>query len=241
MKEENKLITEEGKKAVKILKRHILFLCSNDKYNAMMLTDWLTHQIQNPGKLVGWAVLIQSIPGAGKSYLGKLLSACLGDVNIATVRSGDLSSQFNGWIAGKLVTVIEELKITGRDKHKINNALERMITNEQIMLNETGKPKYSIKNTANILGLTNDKDSLPLPDDDKHWFVLWVDLYSLEEMELLTGLDADTYFDRLFDTLKEATQLRRWFSHREINSEFKKAKTAPHTTFKEDMYINTYE
>jgi hypothetical protein len=71
--------TEAGLKAVELIRQHFIILCGDEK-TALLLTQWLAHVIQHKGKLIGWGIIIQSIPGVGKSFIRMIMEYCLGHI-----------------------------------------------------------------------------------------------------------------------------------------------------------------
>ena len=228
-------ITEDGAKAIEIIKRHIMFICSN-KENASIFTQWLAHQVQHPGRQVLWSPVIQSIQGVGKSFFGEMLRYCLGDVNVGTVSPSQVTSDFNGWATNVLVNVLEELRVKGHNRFDVINALKPLITDRMIQINDKGVKQHMTYNTTNYMCFTNYKDSLPLEQDDRRWWVLFVPIQSLDEMPKYVGEEAVTYFPRLFNCIRKyGHEVRRWLLDYEITKEFKKLKQAPMTSSKLTM------
>lgn len=227
--------SDEGFEAIEILKKHIKFICTTDE-NSQFLTQWLAHQVQFAGKKIPWSPVIQSIEGVGKSFFADLLRACLGNVNVGTVSPTQAVSAFNSWATNVVVNVLEELRITGHNRHDAVNALKPLITDPMIQINKKSVAQYSTYNTANYICLTNFKDAIPLTATDRRWWVVFVPIDDLSEMEAITGLDAEAYFDRLWNTVREhGPQLKKWLMEFPITDEFLNTKRAPMTDDKLSM------
>jgi hypothetical protein len=54
--------------------------------------------------------------GTGKSLLGALMARILGKHNMSQPGNDQLKSQFNGWLCGKSLVVIEELMSGGSSR-----------------------------------------------------------------------------------------------------------------------------
>ena len=226
---------DDGLAAIEKVKRHIKFICATDD-NADMLTQWIAHQVQYPGKQMLYAPLIQSIQGVGKSFFSDLMSAILGDANVGTVSPSQVTSDFNGWAANVCVNVLEELQIKGHNRYEVVNALKPLITDRMIQINSKGVKPYRTLNTANYICFTNAKDSIPLDNNDRRWWVMFVPISSLDELEDHVGEPAKTYFPALFDAVRsEGAALRKWFLEYEITEDFKSIKQAPMTEYKKMM------
>lgn len=242
--------TEEGLKAIELVKKHIKFICGNSK-NALILTEWIAHQIQFPGKQILWSPVIQSVQGTGKSFFGELLRCCLGDRNVGTVSPTQVVSDFNGWATGVSVNVLEELRVKGHNRHDAANALKPLITDRMIQINDKGVKQFMAYNTTNYLCFTNYKDSIPLDSEDRRWWVIFVPFNNIDEMgndikKTLTtteikGLNnkevcEKIYFPHLFDQIRtHGCQIRKWLLEFKITKEFLETKRAPMTEDKMSM------
>jgi hypothetical protein len=227
--------SEEGLKAIELVKKHISFICGNDE-NSNILTQWIAHQIQFPGKQILWSPVIQSIQGVGKSFFGELLRCCLGDRNVGTVSPTQVISDFNGWATGVSVNVLEELRVKGHNRYNAVNSLKPLITDRMIQINDKGVKQFMTYNTTNYICFTNYKDSLPLDSDDRRWWVIFVNIDSLDEMSNIVGESAITYFPNLFNAVRTyGSEIRKWLLEYNLTDEFLSIKQAPITNEKLNM------
>ena len=71
-----------------------------------ILIDWLAYVVQNAGKRINWAILLQGAQGTGKSYFAKVLGGCL----VLTLRALTLAH----WVKdsrgghGSVVNIVEK-------------------------------------------------------------------------------------------------------------------------------------
>ena len=227
--------TEDGMKAIELVKKHINFICGNDK-NSHIFTKWIAHQVQFPGKQILWSPVIQSIQGVGKSFFGELLRCCLGDRNVGTVSPTQVVSDFNGWATGVSVNVLEELRVKGHNRHDAVNSLKPLVTDRMIQINDKGVKQFMTYNTTNYICFTNYKDSIPLDSDDRRWWVVFVPIDSLDEMAEIVGESAMTYFPKLFHAVRTyGCEIRKWLLEFELTKEFLAIKQAPMTDDKMSM------
>jgi len=227
--------TEDGMKAIELVKKHINFICGNDK-NSHIFTQWIAHQVQFPGKQILWSPVIQSIQGVGKSFFGELLRCCLGDRNVGTVSPTQVVSDFNGWATGVSVNVLEELRVKGHNRHDAVNSLKPLVTDRMIQINDKGVKQFMTYNTTNYICFTNYKDSIPLDSDDRRWWVVFVPIDSLDEMAEIVGESAMTYFPKLFHAVRTyGCEIRKWLLEFELTKEFLAIKQAPMTDDKMSM------
>lgn len=227
--------TKEGLKAIELIKKHIDFICGS-REKSHILTQWIAHQIQFPGKQILWSPVIQAIQGVGKSFFGELLRCCLGDRNVGTVSPSQVVSDFNGWATGVSVNVLEELRVKGHNRYDAVNSLKPLITDRMIQINDKGIKQFITYNTTNYICFTNYKDAIPLDSDDRRWWVIFVPVESLKEMEEKVNEKITTYFPRLFDAVRVyGCEVRKWLLEYEITSDFLKTKQAPMTDDKMSM------
>lgn len=227
--------SDDGIAAIERVKMHIRFICGKDS-DAEILTQWLAHQVQHMGKKILWAPVIQSIQGVGKSFFGELLNATIGHNNVGTVSPSQTTSDFNGWATGVTVNVLEELRVKGHNRHDAVNALKPLVTDEYIQINEKGVKQHKTLNTANYICFTNYRDAIPVDGDDRRWWVIYVDIDNLDQLESKVGENKETYFPALFDAVRSyKSEIRKWLLEYPITEEFMQTKQAPMTYHKQAM------
>ena len=232
---EAKEFTAEGLEAIELIKKHIKFICTTNEH-AHIFTQWLAHQVQYKGRQVLWSPVIQSIQGVGKSFFGELLRICLGDRNVGTVSPTQVTNSFNGWATNVVVNVLEELRVKGHNRYDVINSLKPLITDRMIQINDKGVKQYMTYNTTNYMCFTNYKDSLPLSDDDRRWWVIFVPIQSLDDLKNYVGETAKTYFPKLFNAIRNyGAEVRKWLLEYDITKEFLDTKQAPMTEYKQIM------
>jgi hypothetical protein len=233
--EASPIVSAEARVAIEAIKLHIQLIIG-DEVAAEIFTQWLAHQVQYPGKLVLWAPLIQSAQGLGKSFFSSLLCSVLGNSNVGVVGSKEINSGYTGWATDRMVNVIEEMKITGKNRYEAANAIKPFITNEWITVHPKHVNMYNAYNTTNYICLTNYKDAIPLERGDRRWFVIFSPIDSIEELEQLSGIPRAKYFQELFDSLDLfGPEIRQWLLDYPISDDFKDIKQAPVTESKEAM------
>jgi len=233
--------TDLGLKAIEFIKNHIKFLCTTQE-NADILTQWLASQIQFTGKKILWAPIIQSnLQGTGKSILGTLLSFCLGDRNVGVVSPAQVINNHNEWATNRAVNILEELRVKGHNRYECLNALKPLITDRIIQINPKHANQYTTQNVTNYIAFTNDKDSLPLEDQDRRWWVIFVPVDTFEEMEVAVNCDYKTYVEKLrYVIYEQSDQIKKWLEEYPISEQFLKTVTAPMTDHKRIMIAGEY-
>lgn len=223
--------TANGKKAISLLKYHLNTLWGSEEYGTIIL-EWLACQIQRPGVKIPWVPLIQSIQGAGKSFIRDLLKVLIGNENVGVVGPQVITTQFNGWANKHCVIFLEELSIKGHNRHDSMNALKPLITDDYIQINEKQVPAYQAFNVTNYFCCTNFKDSLALDTDDRRWFIVYSPIEKLTDF----AKDKNSYFNNLMK-VKDIYQaeVMKFLTEYPISDEFLQMKIAPMTDSKESM------
>ncbi len=222
--------SDAGSAYIDLVEAHIEMVCGG-KEDALILAQWLAHQVQYPGEKILWSPLIQSVEGVGKSFFSYLLRCGLGMRNVGVVNPSQLVSTFNDWATDVCVNVLEELKIAGHNRYEALNAVKPLITDDFIQVNPKGFKTYNTPNFVNYIAFTNSKDALPLITSDRRWWVVHCPLQHFTEVP-----DYKNYFPKLFDGLvNHADEVCLWLRKYEITEEFMNMKQAPMTTAKEYM------
>lgn len=132
------------------------------------------HHLIRVKERVGWAPVLFSVEGTGKTLLFNLITLMLGRNNCITIRGLDLHEKFNSWAEGRLVAFVEEVGgFDKRDKFDAMNALKPIITNDHISIRRMQRDTYDIPNTINVMMTTNKADAFDLErdgGDTRLWF-----------------------------------------------------------------------
>lgn len=224
--------TDAGLEAIEKIKTHIEIIIGNKEYEQIFL-EWIAYQIQHTGKKLLWAPVIQGTYGAGKSFFAELLRACLGQSNVGTISPTQISSQFNAWATNKVVNILEEIRVIGKNRHDILNALKPLITDPIIQVNDKNVSQFTTYNTANYICFTNYKDAIPIDLDDRRWWIIFSKLQSKADIDQIEKDKGKEYFNNLFGSIKQHKgEIRKWLLEFEISSEFLKMTRAPMTEHK---------
>lgn len=216
------------KKAVQIVKNHFKHLLDSD-YNQRLFLDWIAYCVQNPGKRVNWAILMQGVEGDGKSFFAFLLRAVMGSSNVRMMNAHILESSFTGWAHGQCVNVIEEPRLQGHNKYDVINRIKPFITNDVIEVHPKGKESYNVINTSNYYLPTNFRDALPINDNDRRFAVFFSRFQDRDTLRKFNQ-EHPLYYANLYGTLKDCKgALRQWLLNHEISDDFPAGGDAPVT------------
>lgn len=214
-----------------LLMRHLEHLIAEPE-NRRTLIDFMAFLVQAPGRKIRWGVLLQSVEGAGKTFLAEVMKAVLGAEHVKVIDGASIKSGWNEWAFGKQLIVIEEVRVVGTSKHEIMNALKPLITNDDISVNERFRNNRQVSNTSNYFLFSNHHDALALTPGDRRYFVIKSPLQTKAQVLAL----GENYFPPLYASLRDYPGAWRSFlADWEISPDFRADGHAPRTKYVQDM------
>ena len=163
----SKVVPVEGD--VSVFLDHVDYIVPNEA-EACVVLDWLAYQVQHPGKKVHWSLLVQGIPGTGKSFLGETMRHVLGASNVRSPSNEEIHEPYTGWCKEAQLVVIEEVMARGR--LELMNKLKPLITQPIANIREMYTPPYEQPNRFNLLMFTNHPDSIIIDKNDRRYCVI---------------------------------------------------------------------
>lgn len=213
---------------IKRVKRHLEHLFASPAEQRMFL-DWLAYVVQNPGKRVNYAPLLQGVQGDGKSFFAFLLSAVMGQPNVRMGNAHILEGSFTGWAEGQCVMAIEEIRLVGHNRYDVLNRVKPFITNDVVEIHPKGRNPYNVQNTTNYLLFTNYRDAMPLSMNERRFLVLFSRWQSSEDLRKFKDENPDYYFELYGALIESAPALRYWMLKHEMSTTFNPQGDAPQT------------
>ncbi len=162
--------TEKGLREIEIVREHFKLLF-NDKQLEIIMEETIAHFVQNTGTPLGHALLIIGGQGVGKTFLQKLFRTLLNAECVSVISHDAIEDPFNSWKQTPIV-FCNELKETGKNSHKVYDALKELITDDAVGLREMFRGHKTVKNTASVIACTNFENVINLEKS-----------YNSEEME----------------------------------------------------------
>lgn len=191
----------------KVAEQHIYKMFESEE-DAKLLIKWLAHNVQHPGKKILWACIVIGIPGDGKSSIARMMSSAMGHRNVKNIGLDEVKSSFTSWAEGACLGVIEELRVTGQNRHEVMDRLKPFITNKSVAIIKKGKDGVDKPNTQNYLCFSNHADALALDDSDRRWGVFSTKYQNREEV---TSQNDSTYWETLYDAIDNGgSEIRSW-------------------------------
>lgn len=232
----NKLtpIENTSGEAVQGLIKHIEHMVADER-ERMILTSYLAHCAQYPGKKLHWALILQGVEGDGKSFFAEMMKYVLGETNCESIGAEMLEEKYTPWSEGNCMVFIEEVKMDNYRKYEVLNKLKPYITNPTISVRRMHTDVYETVNTTNYFALTNFKDALPISDNDRRYAVIFSRWQSKDQLSAWMD-DNQDYYSNLYETMRQNKgELLHYLLNFKIPSWFMKLSRAPETRAKQMM------
>lgn len=227
---------ENHKKAMRIFRKLLRTLTGKKEYEDI-LVDFMAWWVQNPGKKIRWAPLIQSAQGGGKSMFGDIIQALFGELNTKIVEPGSITSDFNDWAVGCMALVVEEMFVPGHDRMRALNSMKTLVTNDKLSVRKKGLDTRVMLNTTNVVFFTNFHSALFMEESDRRFMVIESPLQSKEEVAEVNETGFWTEAARLKKELAGA--LRYALLNHEVSEDFPVNGPAPVTEFRKDSIMES--
>lgn len=167
-----------------------------------ILYSYLAHCAKYPGHKIPWAPMIQSAEGVGKTVFREVMAHALGGMYVYSPKAPELvksGSTFNAWQRGKLLIVVDEIKID--ERRELIEILKPMITDSRIEIQSKGVDQDMEDNPANWLFFSNYKDAIPINQNGRRYSIFYSAIQSKEDL-INAGMD-DEYFNKLWTWLRD--------------------------------------
>lgn len=223
-------LNRHERRAIKRVADHLELLFPGDH----VLLDAMAWIVQNPGKRLNWAPLMQGQEADGKSFFSGVLAAALGKQNVKILTADALEEKYTSWAEGAQVCFFEEVKLHGHRRYDILNKVKPLITNVTVSVRRMNTDIYEALNMSTYIFTTNHKDALPLNDNDTRYYILFSTFQLKEHLEDFKAANP-SYYDDLYATLEHAGALRKWLLSHPVPNTFKPYGRAPFSKDKAEM------
>lgn len=225
-----------AEEAGEVITHHVSKLVREPAYQRVLLS-FMAYLVQQPGRKIRWAPLIQSGEGAGKGTLHELLTPALGRRNAAKLSGHTvLESAYTDWAVGHQLVTIEEVRIVGSNRHKIMDKLKPLITDDVIGVDQKYQDHRSLPNLTNYMLYTNYQDALAIREDGRRYFVLRSPLQTETD---IGELERSGHYERLYNLIRDNPGgIRAWFEAYPLDPEFKPNGRAPATPYLSEFAKN---
>lgn len=194
---------------IELFQRHLWQIVNqrHELYSAVL--GWIAHNVQFPGRKIRWAPLIKGVGGDGKSIIGELMFAAMGEANVKITSPSTISNSggFTDWAMGACVNLIEEIRLEGKERRKLYNALKTILGDGRINPNRKGKSSTETHiNVMNHLAFTNYEDATVVEDGDRRLGIIFTPWANADEAARIKGLPSagalPEFFKRLGTSMK---------------------------------------
>lgn len=225
-----------GNEGVKLLTRLLRDLFPEREHREIIM-DFMVHCVRFPEQKLRYALLIKGQENEGKTLLATLLSKLVGQSNFAIIGSDQLKEKFNSWSHEKLVCVVEEIKIPGKEAYEVLNKIKPVISNAEVPIRRMQKDVTTEKNFCNLFLTTNHPDCLPMAEDNSRFAVLFTRFRTNAEVKAwraeLQRTEGRIYVDDLWEHIQQRpAQFLEAFMRYKFSPQYNPRERAPDTVFK---------
>lgn len=231
--EEPEEFTKGDKRAIRLIEGHLDHLFS-DKRSATLLLDFISFIVRSRSRLK-WAPVIQGAEGDGKTFFYHLVAGVVGAENAAIIGGETLEEKFTSWAEGSLFTMIEEVRLHGKNRFDVVNKMKPYITNFSVPIRRMQTSIYSIINQTSYILTTNSKDGVPVGSGDTRYFPMFSRWQRREDIDAFNAANPSYYDDLYAAVEKHGGALRKWLRTRELSKEFNPKKRAPISAYRDEM------
>ena len=219
-----------------LFRKHLEVLIE-DKEHQDFILDVAAHLVQNPGVKPNFAVVIQGPPGCGKTQLTRMIGLPLGASNRRVVSPAELATPYNSYAVGKMLVVLEEVRVTGKGKSDTMAKIIPLITNPRFTRNEKNEKGCDDANKGFYIALSNHKDCLALTPDDRRFFVLESRLQTRESVLAVFETGHYAEVEKMLEA--DTGGLRHYLLNHRISSSFNYSGHAPRTKYFNNMLTSS--
>jgi hypothetical protein len=166
---------------------HVQRLIPDDAERRHFL-DALAFKVQNPGVKINHALLIGGAQGAGKdSMIAPLLYAIGGEnkTNCTSVETSELTQPWGYFLENEVIIFNELRQTEAIDRRALENRLKPILAAppELLTVQRKGAHPVQVLNQALVLAMTNFRDAIAIPTEDRRWWVTWTDAPRMAEAD----------------------------------------------------------
>lgn len=156
--------------------------------------------VQYPGLKIPYATLLQGVEGNGKTTISKCLEAALGKRYTYWPKASKLGAQFNSWLVGRLLYLVEDIKAGADDE--LFEMLKPLITGGSgVEVEAKGQDQTRYDDVGNFWFNSNHKNGLRKTRNDRRLCMLFCAQQTADDL-IRDGL-----------TPEYMTRLNHWLQH----------------------------
>jgi hypothetical protein len=167
-------VESESSGDIEVFKEHCRLLTGYNEACYDYLIKWLAQLVQEPGKLIGIALIFISKEGAGKNIFLDHLMKILGPEYYFETASPDkdLFGRFSNGRKYKLVINLDETQ--SKDTFANSEVLKNMITSEHFNYEQKGVDPVKLRNVSRLIFTTNNLLCAKITDSTRRYVIFEV-------------------------------------------------------------------
>ena len=164
-----------------LMQQHILDnICSGNPSHYEYVLNWMARVCQDPGgKRPGVAIVLRGKEGTGKGKFVSNFGALFGSHFLQINNSTHLLGRFTEHLRSAVVVFLDEVFWGGNKASE--GLLKGIITEEERINEDKGRPAYKISNHMNIIMASNNEWVVPAGPDARRFFVLDVGCQKMQQ------------------------------------------------------------
>ena len=144
-------------------------LCDMDEEARLWVLRWLAYPLRNPGAKMATGLIFNGGEASGKTVFFSRVIGELYGANAAQIRPRDLHSNFNPWVVGANLVVVD-----GEFARRHIARMKAFMTATPIVLEVKGQATRTIANHLNFVYLSSRDDFLPIDTGNRRFVVVEV-------------------------------------------------------------------
>lgn len=181
--------------------QHLDYVSNHNPLVKEYLLNWFAQMVQFPAHKSRVAILLQGLPGSGKSVISeKLMERIIGSAKMRVTCKLDKILGKHSDNRGKLLTVMNEMG--GKESFSMNELLLDYITAETTEIEPKGIDAFAAKAYDRMIATTNSINSIKIASDDRRWVAISVDSSVKNNKE---------YFTALYKDLEDDVVMRKFY------------------------------
>lgn len=178
---------QKAKSCDKILNHIKEVWCSSIEEEYNYVIGWLAHLFQHPEQLSKTAIILQSVPGAGK---GIIIENCIvkvmGTHGMSTSNTDDLVGRFNLHLGWNIFFFANEISYTAQNS--VKSLLKTLVETDTRSIEAKNVNKVKAKNYSSIIFASNGDWVLNIESDDRRYVYLTVSSHRVGDIQYFTDL-----------------------------------------------------
>jgi hypothetical protein len=164
-------------------------VCRGDPVLYDFVIGWFAHIVQHPGEKTGTALVLRGKQGVGKTKVGEVIGALLGDHYVSVADPRFITGRFNSHLTSCLLLHADEGFWAG--DHAAESKLKDLITGNDHLIEYKGKEPIKVRNYTRLLVTGNPDWLVPAGYEERRFAVLDVGEEHMQDIPYFKAIDAE--------------------------------------------------